>query len=109
MECASCSSYLAVLIRELVGSIVCFYDMESIDKHRYDAVRSALGTAKFEHEHQTQETPGSLSRTEGFSLVAKAGFEPTTSGALASINDSQESLWQFIDGRWQLHRISFPY
>ena len=29
---------------------------------------------------QTQETPGSLSRTEGSNLVAGAGFEPTTSG-----------------------------
>lgn len=29
---------------------------------------------------QTQETPGSLSRTEGSNLVAGVGFEPTTSG-----------------------------
>ncbi|WP_199339258.1 helix-turn-helix transcriptional regulator [Corynebacterium belfantii] len=29
---------------------------------------------------QTQETPDSLSRTEGSNLVAGAGFEPTTSG-----------------------------
>ena len=29
---------------------------------------------------QMQETPGSLSRTEGSNLVAGAGFEPTTSG-----------------------------
>lgn len=41
-------------------------------------------------------------------LVAGAEFEPTTSGSLSSINDSQKSLWQFIDGRWQHRRISFP-
>lgn len=29
---------------------------------------------------QTQETPDSLSRTEGSNLVAGVGFEPTTSG-----------------------------
>ena len=54
---------------------------------------------------QTQETPDSLSRTEGSNLVAGAGFEPTTSGSLANINAWPNTLWLYKNGSWQAQHI----
>lgn len=56
---------------------------------------------------QTQETPDSLSRTEGSNLVAGAGFEPTTSGSVAKINTWHGSLWRYKNGSWQAQHIFF--
>ncbi len=54
---------------------------------------------------QMQETPGSLSRTEGSNLVAGVGFEPTTSGSVAKINAWHGSLWRYKNGSWQAQHI----
>ncbi len=54
---------------------------------------------------QTQETPGSLSRTEGSNLVAGVGFEPTTSGSVVKINAWNGSLWRYKNGSWQAQHI----
>lgn len=54
---------------------------------------------------QTQETPDSLSRTEGSNLVAGVGFEPTTSGSVAKINAWHGSLWRYKNGSWQAQHI----
>ena len=52
----------------------------------------------------TQETPDSLSRTEGSDFVAGAGFEPTTSGLWSGFNwRKQCRLWSFL----KTHKASF--